>query len=43
MEMARNMEKKKQKNKERAMIERKCFVCGAFGHIACYCKNVESR
>jgi len=25
------------------MIERKCFVCGGFGHIACYCRNVKSR
>jgi len=44
MEMARNMEKKRrQKNKENAMIERKCFVCGGFGHITCYCRNVKSR
>ena len=42
--MARNMEKKRrQKNKENAMIERKCFVCGGFGHIAYYCRNVKSR
>ena len=41
--MARNVVKKmRQKNKERAMIERKCF-CRGFGHIACYCRNVESR
>ena len=25
------------------MIERKCFFCRGFGHIACYCRNVESR
>ena len=33
----------RQENKERAIIERKCFVCGSFGHIACYCRNMESR
>jgi len=25
------------------MIERKYFVCGGFGHIACNCRNVENR
>jgi len=34
IEMARNVVKKmRQKNKERAMIERKCFFCRGFGHI----------
>jgi len=23
------------------MEERKCFECGEFEHIACYCKNME--
>ena len=21
---------------------RKCFVCGGFGHITCYCRNREN-
>jgi len=25
------------------MKERKSFVCGGFGHIACNCRNMESR
>jgi len=25
------------------MIERKCFVCGGFGHIICNCRNMKSR
>ena len=30
-------------NRERLIMERKCFVCGGFGHITCHCRNVESR
>jgi len=30
-------------NRERAMMERKCFVCGGFGYIICNCRNVENR
>jgi len=30
-------------NRERAMIERKCFVCGGFGHIAHHCRKAENR
>ena len=25
------------------MEKRKCFVCGGFGHIACYCRNIEEE
>ena len=25
------------------MEERKCFVCGYFGHITCYCRNIEKE
>ena len=27
------------KNRQRAMEERKCFGCGRFGHMASYCRN----
>ena len=33
-------EKKREENRQRAMEERKCFVCGGFEHIACHCRNV---
>ncbi len=36
-------ERKKEVNRERAMIERKCFVFGGFKHIAHNCRNVENR
>ena len=25
------------------MEERKCFVCGGFGHITCHCRNIEEE
>jgi len=31
--------KKKEERRKRAIKERRCFVCGIFGHIAHYCKN----
>ena len=31
--------KKKDKKRKRAIRERRCFVCGIFGHIAHYCRN----
>ena len=41
--MARDVGKKKEKNRQRAMEERKYFVCGGFGHIACHCRNIEKE
>jgi len=31
--------KKKEEKRRRAIRERRCFVCGIFGHIARYCRN----
>ena len=31
--------KKKEEKRKRAIRERRCFVCGIFGHMACYCRN----
>ena len=31
--------KKKEERRRRAIKERRCFVCGIFGHMACYCRN----
>jgi len=31
--------KRKEEKRKRVIKERRCFVCGIFGHIACYCKN----
>jgi len=31
--------KKKEERRRRVIRERRCFVCGIFGHIACYCRN----
>lgn len=36
-------ERRSEVNRERAMIERKCFGYKGFKHIACNSKNVESR
>ena len=33
-------ERRREANRERAIIERKYFVCGKFGHITYYCRNV---
>ena len=33
-------ERKREKNRQRAMEERKCFACGKFGHMAYNCKNM---
>ena len=32
-------ERRREANRERAIIEIKCFICGGFGHIAHYCRN----
>ena len=31
--------KKKKEKRRRAIRERRCFVCGIFGHMAHYCRN----
>jgi len=31
--------KKKEEKRRRAIRERRCFVCGIFGHMAHYCRN----
>jgi len=31
--------KEKEKRRKRAIRERRCFVCGIFGHMARYCRN----
>ena len=36
-------ERRREVNMERVMMERKCFVCGGFGHITCNCKNMKNR
>ena len=36
-------ERRREVNRERVIIERKCFVCGGFGHITCNCKNMKNR
>ena len=35
--------KKKEERRRRAMRERRCFVCGIFGHMARYCRNREEK
>ena len=36
-------ERRREKNRQRVMEERKCFVCGGFGHITCHCRNIEKE
>jgi len=36
-------ERRKMVNRKRAIIERRCFVCRGFGHMASNCRNMESR
>ncbi len=39
----RHGKRRREVNRERVIIERKCFVCGGFRHITCNCKNVKNR
>ena len=33
------MKKRKEEKRKKAIRERRCFVCGIFGHMAHYCRN----
>jgi len=33
------LKKKKEEKRKRVIRERRCFVCGIFGHMARYCRN----
>ena len=35
--------KKKEEKRRKAIRERRCFVCGIFGHMARYCRNREEK
>jgi len=35
--------KRKDEKRRRAIRERRCFVCGIFGHMARYCRNREEK
>jgi len=35
--------KRKEEKRRRAIKERRCFVCGIFGHMARYCRNREEK
>jgi len=37
------LKKKKEEKRKRAIRERRCFVCGIFGHMAHYCRNKEEK
>ena len=43
IKMARDVGKKREKNRQKAMEERKCFVCGGFGHIVYHCRNIKKE
>jgi len=34
------LKRRREKNRQRAMKERKCFACGGFGYMAYNCRNV---
>ena len=36
-------ERRREENRQRAMEERKCFVCGGFVHVAHHCRNVREE
>ena len=33
--------RRREENRQRAIEERRCFVCRGFEHIACYYRNTE--
>ena len=33
------LKRRRQENRERVMMERKCFFCEGFGYITCNCRN----
>jgi len=35
--------RRREENRQRAMEERKCFICGGFGHIVHYYRNIEEK
>ena len=35
--------KRKEEKRRRAIREKRCFVCGIFGHMACNCRNREDK
>jgi len=35
--------KRKEEKRKRVIRERRCFVCGIFGHMAHYCRNREEK
>jgi len=35
--------RRKEENRQRAVEERKCFVCEEFGHIVHHCRNVKEE
>ena len=37
------VKKRKEEKRRRAIRERRCFVCGIFGHMARYCRNREEK
>ena len=37
------VKRRRDEKRRRAIRERRCFVCGIFGHMACYCRNREEK
>ena len=42
-EKEKRIEEKKEEKRRREIRERRCFVCGMFGHMAHYCRNREEK
>jgi len=43
VEQHKEWERRREVNKERAILERKCFVYRGFGHTAHNCRNMKNR